>query len=259
MAILWHNGLPVPTSFQSLMDSKIQHGRNVVLPYIDDITVIGTSLANVNRDRERAAKPLAEACLHTDSRKDVIADDAAYKIAIGLAWWKDGVLTVKPSHALCLFQDTTAILRSKWVTVARVQELVGLWTNALLLRRPAFSILFFTFHFIEEAGKNRQIKPRVPESVLEELSALLDIFPLLAADLRLPLSPTDSFSDACPSSAGVEYATLSPRDVWNFKDSTAETRERKGCYTAFSGACEVDVDLTFNSASPAVAKRPLNV
>lgn len=86
MAVLRRNALPVPVSFASLIDSKIQPGRNLMIPYIDDITFVGTSAARVNRDRLKAAKALAAANLHVDARKDCLADGSPYKVAIVLAW-----------------------------------------------------------------------------------------------------------------------------------------------------------------------------
>lgn len=126
VAVLGSSHLPVPKSFGSLADSKLKPGRNVVLPYIDDITIIGTSAAKVNRDRRLAAAALADTKLRTDKKKDVIADDSPFKVAIGLACWSEGVLTVKPAHALRLFWGKSAILRSKRASTAGMQEIIGL-------------------------------------------------------------------------------------------------------------------------------------
>lgn len=43
-----------------------------------------------------------------------------------------------------------------------------------------------------------------PDSVVEESGALLDVFPLMAADLRLQLSTPVYFSDAFKTGGGVE-------------------------------------------------------
>lgn len=141
-----------------------------------------------------------------------------------------------------------------------MQEIIGLWTYALLLRRPALSILFYTFRFLEEKGTGVQNKRRIPESVIEKLSALLDIFLLLCADLRLLLAQRIYFSDACPSGAGVQYADLTPREVWSFKDNVSETRARKGWHsTLMSCQSHEGSELLYTSPSPAVMRRPLKV
>lgn len=84
-AVLRHNHLSVPASFSSVLDSKIRPGRNIVIPYIDDINVVGTSAVKVNRDQLKAAAALDAVNLHTDTKKDFFADEAPYKVWIGLA------------------------------------------------------------------------------------------------------------------------------------------------------------------------------
>lgn len=104
VAVLRRRSLPVPDQLARLLDFKIYQGRNIVLPYIDDISIIGISPDKVTRDRLSAANALEAPNLHVDLKKDLFAGDADYKIAIGLAWWRDGMLTVKPAHALRLFR-----------------------------------------------------------------------------------------------------------------------------------------------------------
>lgn len=95
-AVLLSSELPVTKSFYALVDPKMRRGRNVFLPYIDDISMIGTSLHKVSRYWERAASEGANDNLRTDKREEVVVDKAPHKVAIGLAWWKGGVRTVKP-------------------------------------------------------------------------------------------------------------------------------------------------------------------
>lgn len=228
-----------------------------MLPYNDDVNAIGTCAAKVNRDRYKAAAALAGATLTTDqSKASFSAGGEPYKEAIGLAWWKDGTLTVKPSHALPLFRTTNRIVATRRATPSEIRHAVGLWTYALLLRRPAFSILYETFRFIEEAADD--VRTRIPNPVVEELGSLLGVFPLLCADLSQPLSTSVYFSDGCATGAGVQYAKLSPRDTWLFKDNIAETRARKGWHSSLlSSTTTEETELLFQSTSPAVAKCPL--
>lgn len=259
-AVLKRNLLPVPASFLSLLDAKIKPGRNVVIPYIDDINVIGTSPSKVNRDQRKAAGALATASLHVDARKSFLADDTRYKVAIGLAWCKEGALRVKPAHTLRIFESTNRIVCSKRASMDQVRHVIGLWTYALLLRRPAFSILFYTFRFLAETSASTAVRQRLPDSVIEELGALQDVFPLLVADLRQQLAPRIYFSDGCKTGAGVQYADLSPREAWLFKDNVAETRARKGWYSSLvASPTQDDDDFTFFSSSPSVTSRRLKV
>lgn len=59
---------------------------------------------------------------------------------------------------------------------------------------------------------------------------------------------------------GVQYADLSSRDVWAFKDNVAETRARKRWYsTLVSSLPSDDGAFSFTSAAPSVLSRPLKV
>lgn len=134
----------------------------MVLLYIVDLTIIGTSAGKVNRDRSRAATALASANLQTDPKKDVLVDREDYKVAIGLEWGKDGVITVRRNHALHLFRTTSLLVRSKRASVSILQEVVGLWTYAPMLRRPVLSMLCHTFKFSEEGRSADDTKHRLP-------------------------------------------------------------------------------------------------
>lgn len=112
---------------------------------------------------------------------------------IGIAWWREGALTVNKAHALRLFTVTNRIVASRPGIVAQVRHIIGLWTYALLLRRPAFEIIFQTFRFLEYTSVPMDTGQRIPESVIGELEKLLDVLPLLAADLRQKLPPRSTF------------------------------------------------------------------
>lgn len=118
-------------------------------------------------------------------------------------------------------------MRSNREFSSQMQEIIGSWTYALLLRRPALSILFYTFPFLEETGTAVHTKRRIPDLVVEELSALLDFFTILCVDLRLPLSSRIYFSCACRSGAGVQYEDLSPLEKWIFKDNESKKEREK--------------------------------
>lgn len=165
---------------------------------------------------------------------------------------------MKPSHALRLFKATNRIVASRRASLAQVRHIIGLWTYALILRMPAFSILFHTFRFLEEATVPAETKQWIPNSVLAELGALLDVFPFLTADIRQKPSTRVYFSDACKTGSGVQYADLSPLDAWLFKDNVAETRGRKGWYSNLVSSLSPDEkDFAHTSASPSLLSRPL--
>lgn len=256
-ALRQEQALPVPPDFVSPLDTQIPK-QGLVLPYIDDVTSIAPTATRANNNRDLAASALAAVQLNTDPRKNFSSDERPYQVALGLAWWRDGVLTVKPSHALRLYKLTNPVVASRRASPALVRRIVGLWSYALLLRRPAFSILYQAFAFTNEEHPDKC--RRLPDSVVEELSTLLDVFPLLFADLRQPLASRVYFSDACGSGGGVQYADLSARDSWTLKENIKETRVRKGWLSTLSAA-EPEEDKQFEFADPSadLKARPLAV
>lgn len=135
-AVLRSAGFPPPTPFSSLLDSRLRKNNITPLPYIEDINIIGSSATKVNSARDRVALSFTQAKLPTEPSKNVKSGAGDYSIAIGLTWWRDGTITVKPSHAEKLFHLTNPIVSSKWGSPRDIQQVVGLWNWALLLRRP---------------------------------------------------------------------------------------------------------------------------
>lgn len=179
-----------------------------------------------------------------------------YSEAIGLCWWRDGKLTVKPSHALKLFRETNPVVASTTASPKKIQEIVGLWSWALLLRRQLFSVLFHTYNFCRQPQPER--KRRISDAIIRELSILLDVFPMVYADLSLPLSKVIYDSDASPSGAGVVYADIDDRELWNFKSTISETRCRHGWSTLLCQYSE-ERDSEFISSEEKSASRQLKV
>lgn len=126
-AVLRRNNLPVPTSFLSLLDSILSPKRNFMLPYIQDINVIGTSATRANLDHSKFTNALSAANLWTDPKNDFCADYYHYKEAIRLSWWKEGVFPVEPSFALRIFRSKNQILSTKRSIPTQTRHIIGLW------------------------------------------------------------------------------------------------------------------------------------
>lgn len=104
---------PPARPFLSLLDALIQRSKVIRVPYIDDVSLLGTSPDKLNAVRDRVAEAFAYANLPTEPSKNVDAGDTPYNVAVGLAWWRDATVTVKPSHPQKLFKLTNTILSSK--------------------------------------------------------------------------------------------------------------------------------------------------
>lgn len=97
----------------------------------------------------------------------------------------------------------------------------------------------------------------LPDSVVTELSVLLNLFPLLFTDFSRPLSPRVYSSDASEHGAGLVYADLSAHALWRFKSHNSETRCRKGWYTTLQSRPECDSE--FVSSTESASRRKLKV
>lgn len=76
--------LPVLDYFHYLLDTRF-YKNGILLPYIDDITRIGTYAVDVNKTRDLAAANLTSVYLSIDPKMDFSADESLYQIALGLA------------------------------------------------------------------------------------------------------------------------------------------------------------------------------
>lgn len=104
-AVLSSFNCPPPSPFSSLLDSVLRKNATTSLSYIDDINIVGTSPMAVNSVRDHAAWSFASEHVPTKPAKNVDSGVGNYSIAIGLAWWRNRVITVKTSHDQKLFQN----------------------------------------------------------------------------------------------------------------------------------------------------------
>ena len=111
-------------------------------------------------------------------------------------------------------------------------QLFGVWIWFLLLNRPFLSILFYVYHFLNpEGGLTRDQFDEmrtVPSHVRLELAHLLNIAPLLTADLTYPTHPFLFASDASqdglggcwrPTPEGLDIFVPAERSGWFSKHS----------------------------------------
>ena len=95
-------------------------------------------------------------------------------------------LRLSASRYASLRDAVGALRRRGWASPREVEALVGRFTHAFLLHRPALSIFCAVYAFAEKVG-NRAA--RVWPSVLAELQLALAILPLVCADLERPVAP----------------------------------------------------------------------
>lgn len=117
-------------------------------------------------------------------------------------------VAVSPSKVLALIHTTLHVLSLGQATGHDIARLVGSWSWAILLRRPAFAVFQHVYRFALVAHKRRfAIWP----SVRQELLAIVCMAPLLRAPLSAPFATRFLASDASSTGGGVVATQLTPR------------------------------------------------
>ena len=106
-----------------------------------------------------------------------------------------------------LCDRTNALLDGGRCTGRELSSLVGEWTWACLVRRPALAVLSTVYRF-EDVASRRALW--LWPSVRQELSTLVGLAPLLSADLGAPWFPRVVASDASSWGQGVVAARADP-------------------------------------------------
>lgn len=182
---------------------------NVVafIPYIDDCGVVGASPVVVNTrhvlvKRQFAADRLP---IHPDKEHPADRHDRR-KDCLGMSFFKDGTIRPRRSYLSSLLSATSAILQNGCCSPKDMQQLLGKWVWALLLRRPLLSIFSDVYAFCS-LSRPQVIRP-LGLPVRTELEAVIDLAPLVFRDLRRQVSSRVYATDASPWGAGVVYSDL---------------------------------------------------
>lgn len=110
-------------------------------------------------------------------------------------------------HRLCL--ETEALLARPEVGGFELSALVGKWTWAMLVRRPALSVFNWVYRFTQKA-RSQAIK--LWPSAKRELRCAMGLVPALYADLAAPWAPLVVATDASEYGQGVVARPADPAE-----------------------------------------------
>lgn len=170
-----------------------------------------------NRSTKRISARLNRAGLPVYKGGNLWADTESPGVALRFCWWSDGIFTIEADTSVRLCQETELLLARSTATQKEMQRIIDLRIWSCLLCRCVLSSLcdFFTLASCEGSAR-RHLTP----SQRLELEMVLDLFPLIFADLRTPFSHRIYASDACLTERGVTYTDTHER----FKDIFATVR-----------------------------------
>lgn len=178
--------------------------------------------AGVNGATTKVADQLDASNRRTEPNKRICADDTGPKESLGLYWWQDGILTIKPSTGLKKLHDTDLLLMRCSASPKDIKYVTGSWVWPWLLLRPLLLVLHAVFD-LSRLSHPFLRRPLTPAPRID-VTAILNLFPFMYADLLLPYAKRVYASDACPTGGGVTYAGLDDRSLRHFLEAAHSTR-----------------------------------
>jgi len=160
--------------------------------YIDDLVLL--AVGEACRPPRELVERLARADAVYDKHNLPVKADKSGEPALAASFWgaslrgKEGLLGFSLERRAGLAAATLVGIRSG-VSGGELLQLLGVWTFAAGFKREALAILGSAFVLARELPRRTRVVPKGP--VLDELLALVGLFPLMDADLR-----TDSLRDA---------------------------------------------------------------
>ena len=121
----------------------------------------------------------------------------------------EATIGVSPAklHSLCI--ETEACLARGEMTGFELSALIGKWTWAFLVRRPALAAFGAVYRFVDSA---RGSKFRIWRSVKRELRIAIGLVPLLYANLAAEWAPLIVATDASSRGQGVVVRPADPAE-----------------------------------------------
>jgi len=200
-----------PSHCEGLSDTstrRVSRTNSLLLHYIDDSSSVSGSCTLANDVTDSVRERFDEAGLLHHPGK---VERAGAKVAtdtVGVTVHEDGYLLPGAATLAEGLRGARMVCRFRRCSSSKMHTIVGQWTWALLLNRPLLSLLDKVYVFIEAGHPIRW----VPRGVLDELQSLIDVHPMLVADLRRRPSSKVLATDASEFGQGVCYADLADRD-----------------------------------------------
>jgi hypothetical protein len=180
--------------------------------YIDDIIVLATDKETASGFKRRVDKDLAGKGFVVHEGKSVLPGTEDPVDCLGVALSSDGWVSPAPKRLRKIEQASIAVLQKKVASPKALSRLIGAWVWLLLLNRPLLSILSAsTYEFI--LLPEQELVLQLPLEVMEDLTLLLGVVPLLLVDLAIPFASLAFATDASESGGGVVSSAISTDQV----------------------------------------------
>ena len=177
--------------------------------YLDDFTLLCPEDCDPDAIFSEYLRAMARHGLPAKPSKVERPADSASSLGL-LLDCVEGTIGVAPHklHALCL--ETGSVLAQREISGYGLSALLGKWTWAMLVRRPALAVFTAVYRFVDAA---RWRVFRIWPSVKRELRVAMGLVPLLFADIAAPWAPLIVATDASEFGEGVVARRADPAEA----------------------------------------------
>ena len=202
--------------------------RSALVLYIDDNAQISLEekRAKVNRLQDRMVLKLEGEGLMMSPTKTIKAEALVPETdVLGVSVLRGGVILPKATRMAALEHDSDRLIYRQRASSRALGSIVGRWVWSCLIARPSLSVLQSVYVHIElDTPEVRTLS----NEMVAELRTLINLAPLLSANLFAPLGDLIMATDASLTGAGVCVAEISNMDYRELYSR----RIRKGWWSA---------------------------
>jgi hypothetical protein len=184
-------------------DSLLTRVRHTL--YIDDLSFLGVDKLECLRQQDEYMAACVRCKLPVKMSKVVRPSSQGVEVIGVLVDGQQHTVGVSARKLATLVSDTLKIIHDQQTTGVAVEQLIGRWSWAFLVRRPAFAVFSAVYRFAAVAGRR---KFSLWQSVENELLIACGLVPLLCTSLVAPVLGRLVAFDASSSGQGVVAAKL---------------------------------------------------
>jgi hypothetical protein len=199
LELIRRSGL-IPESSFVCSGNDFRLDRLRVQVYIDDVIFYGPDSSEIARVQDDYCNLVDAAGLpHKPSKRFAPTADGLLCLGL-LVHGRRRTVGMDPRALRMLSLETEKLIHRGFCSGLELASLVGRWSWAFLVSRPAFSVFRSVYRFIRVANRRRF---RLWDSVARELQVASGLAPLLVADLAQEFHPTVVATDASSTGLGV--------------------------------------------------------
>ena len=122
---------------------------------------------------------------------------------------------------------SSLVAAGRWTSDSLHLSLVGSWVSAMMMRRPAMSVLDASFHVVDESVYDSQKTHLIafPKAAAQEFQLLACLAPILASNIAVPFCPKVYSTDASMVKGGItesEFPIETIEVAWRTADRKGE-------------------------------------